>query len=58
MLVVGILVGKISEWYTSDHYKTVKEIARQAETGPATVTLASPWSCQGLLDTRSRCRRP
>ncbi|MEZ5176306.1 MAG: sodium-translocating pyrophosphatase [Acidimicrobiia bacterium] len=39
-LVVGILVGKISEWYTSDHYKTVKEIARQAETGPATVTLA------------------
>jgi K(+)-stimulated pyrophosphate-energized sodium pump len=39
-LVVGILVGKISEWYTSDHYKTVKNIARQAETGPATVVLA------------------
>ncbi len=39
-LAVGMLVGKISEWYTSDHYKTVKEIARQAETGPATVTLA------------------
>ena len=39
-LGVGLLVGKISEWYTSDHYKTVKEIARQAETGPATVTLA------------------
>jgi K(+)-stimulated pyrophosphate-energized sodium pump len=39
-LAVGILVGKISEWYTSDHYKTVKEIARQAETGPATVVLA------------------
>ncbi len=39
-LGVGILVGKISEWYTSDHYKTVKEIARQAETGPATVALA------------------
>ena len=39
-LGVGILVGKISEWYTSDHFKTVKEIARQAETGPATVTLA------------------
>ncbi|MGI9585428.1 MAG: proton/sodium-translocating pyrophosphatase, partial [Acidimicrobiia bacterium] len=29
-----------SEWYTSDHYKTVKEIARQSETGPATVVLA------------------
>ncbi len=39
-LVVGLFVGKISEWFTSDHYKTVKEIARQAETGPATVTLA------------------
>ncbi len=39
-LVVGIVVGKISEWYTSDHYKTVKEIARQSETGPATVILA------------------
>jgi K(+)-stimulated pyrophosphate-energized sodium pump len=39
-LAVGLLVGKISEWYTSDHYKTVKEIARQAETGPATVVLA------------------
>jgi K(+)-stimulated pyrophosphate-energized sodium pump len=39
-LVIGIIVGKISEWYTSDHYKTVKEIARQSETGPATVILA------------------
>ena len=39
-LGVGLMVGKISEWYTSDHYKTVKEIARQAETGPATVVLA------------------
>ena len=39
-LVVGILVGKISEIFTSDHYKPVKEIARQTETGPATVVLA------------------
>ena len=39
-LLVGMLVGKISEWYTSDHYKTVKEIARQSETGAATVVLA------------------
>lgn len=38
-LVVGWLVGKISEWFTSDHYKTVKEIARQAQTGPATVII-------------------
>ena len=39
-LVIGMAVGKISEWYTSDHYKTVKDIARQSETGPATVVLA------------------
>ena len=39
-LLVGIVVGKISEIYTSDHHKTVKEIARQTETGPATVILA------------------
>ncbi|MBW3590396.1 MAG: sodium-translocating pyrophosphatase [Actinobacteria bacterium] len=39
-LLVGVLVGKISEIFTSDHYKSVKNIARQAETGPATVILA------------------
>jgi K(+)-stimulated pyrophosphate-energized sodium pump len=39
-LGVGLLIGKISEWYTSDHHKTVKDIAKQAETGPATVVLA------------------
>ena len=39
-LGIGLLIGKISEWYTSDHFKTVKEIARQSETGPATVVLA------------------
>jgi K(+)-stimulated pyrophosphate-energized sodium pump len=39
-LLVGFTIGKISEIYTSDAYRTVKEIARQAETGPATVILA------------------
>jgi len=39
-LIVGWLVGKISEWFTSDDYKTVKEIARQSQTGPATVIIA------------------
>jgi K(+)-stimulated pyrophosphate-energized sodium pump len=39
-LVVGLLIGQTSEWFTSDHYKPVKEIARQAQTGPATVVLA------------------
>ncbi|MGH8914692.1 MAG: sodium-translocating pyrophosphatase [Acidimicrobiia bacterium] len=39
-LVVGWLVGKISEWFTSDDHKTVKEIARHSQTGPATVIIA------------------
>ncbi len=39
-LLVGVLVGRISMWFTSDHYKVVKEIARQTQTGPATVVLA------------------
>ena len=39
-LIVGWLVGKISEWFTSDDYKKVKEIARQSQTGPATVIIS------------------
>ena len=39
-LAAGWLIGRISEIFTSDHYKIVKEVARQAETGPATVALA------------------
>ena len=38
-LVVGWFVGKVSEWFTSDGYRTVKEIARQSQTGPATVII-------------------
>ena len=39
-LAVGLSVGRISEYFTSDHYRPVKEIAKQSETGPATVVLA------------------
>ena len=39
-LAVGWFVGKITEWFTSDHFKTVKEVARQAQTGPATVMIS------------------
>jgi K(+)-stimulated pyrophosphate-energized sodium pump len=39
-LAVGLAIGQISEYFTSDHYRPVKEIARQAGTGPATVVLA------------------
>jgi K(+)-stimulated pyrophosphate-energized sodium pump len=38
-LAVGWLIGQISEWFTSDHHHIVKEIARQSQTGPATVVL-------------------
>ena len=39
-LFVGYLIGQISEWFTSDHHRIVKEVARQAQTGPATVALS------------------
>ncbi len=39
-LAVGYLIGKLSEFFTSDQYRIVKEVARQSETGPATVALA------------------
>ena len=39
-LLVGVLIGKIAEYYTSDEYKHVKEIARQSNTGHATNIIA------------------
>ncbi|RZP23629.1 MAG: sodium-translocating pyrophosphatase, partial [Candidatus Actinomarinales bacterium] len=39
-LGVGLLVGQISEWFTSDHHSVVKNIADQAKTGPATLVLS------------------
>lgn len=35
-IVVGLLIGKITEVYTSDAYKSVQRIAQQSETGTAT----------------------
>ncbi|WHH59277.1 sodium-translocating pyrophosphatase [Petroclostridium sp. X23] len=35
-LVVGIMIGQITEYYTSSDYNPVKEIAKQSETGAAT----------------------
>lgn len=35
-LIVGILIGSITEYYTSDKYRPVHKIAEQSETGPAT----------------------
>jgi K(+)-stimulated pyrophosphate-energized sodium pump len=39
-LVVGWAIGKVAEIWTSDHYRPVKGIANQSETGPATTILA------------------
>ena len=39
-LVVGYAIGKVAEIWTSADYQPVKQIARQAETGPATTVLA------------------
>ncbi|MFI3244765.1 MAG: sodium-translocating pyrophosphatase, partial [Akkermansia sp.] len=39
-LVVGIAIGKVTEYYTSFDYKPVKFIAENATTGPATVIIA------------------
>ncbi len=39
-LAVGWGIGKVAEWFTSDAYPTVRKIARQSETGPATTVLA------------------
>jgi K(+)-stimulated pyrophosphate-energized sodium pump len=38
-LVAGLAIGRISEYYTSDHFAPVKALAEQARTGPATVIL-------------------
>ena len=39
-LVVGLLIGKITEIYTSADYASVKKIAEQSETGPATTIIS------------------
>ena len=39
-LVVGLLIGKITEYYTSAEYKSVQLIANESETGPATNIIA------------------
>jgi K(+)-stimulated pyrophosphate-energized sodium pump len=39
-LLAGLAIGKLSEYYTSDHYRPVKNIAASAETGSATTILS------------------
>ncbi|MDO4176223.1 MAG: sodium-translocating pyrophosphatase [Bacillota bacterium] len=39
-LVVGVAIGKITEIYTSEDYKSVKKIAEQSQTGSATTIIS------------------
>ncbi len=39
-LIVGVLIGLITEIYTSDSYKSVHQIANQSETGSATTIIS------------------
>jgi K(+)-stimulated pyrophosphate-energized sodium pump len=48
-LLAGYLIGFASEYYTSDHYPPVKKLAKQAETGPATVIIAGV--AEGMIST-------
>ena len=38
-LIAGVIIGKITEYYTSDEYKPVRGIAEQAVMGPATTII-------------------
>ncbi len=38
-LVVGVIIGRATEYYTSDEYKPTRGIAQQSLTGPATVII-------------------
>ncbi|MGI6096825.1 MAG: sodium-translocating pyrophosphatase [Dethiobacteria bacterium] len=35
-LIAGLVIGRLTEYYTSDHFEPVKEIARASQTGSAT----------------------
>lgn len=39
-LVVGVLIGLVTEYYTSADYNPVKKIGAQSETGPATTIIS------------------
>ncbi|MBP1925522.1 K(+)-stimulated pyrophosphate-energized sodium pump [Sedimentibacter acidaminivorans] len=39
-LAVGLIIAKITEYYTATEYKPVQNIADQAETGPATTIIS------------------
>ncbi|MCC8162796.1 MAG: sodium-translocating pyrophosphatase [Lachnospiraceae bacterium] len=39
-LLVGVVIGKVTEYYTSDAYKPVQKVGEQSETGAATTIIS------------------
>ncbi|MBU8914077.1 MAG: sodium-translocating pyrophosphatase, partial [Spirochaetales bacterium] len=48
-LIVGIAIGKVTEYYTSSTHRPTREVARNALTGPATVIISGLGS--GMIST-------
>ncbi|NLZ43817.1 MAG: sodium-translocating pyrophosphatase, partial [Clostridia bacterium] len=48
-LLAGVLIGRLSEYYTSADYKPTKQVAETAVTGPATVIISG--LSVGMLST-------
>jgi len=48
-IVSGIVIGLTSEYFTSDHYKPVQEIAKSAKTGSATIIIRG--LAEGMMST-------
>lgn len=48
-LVAGVLIGAITEYFTSDTYKPTKRLADSSETGPATIIISG--LSLGMLST-------
>jgi len=48
-LIAGVLIGSITEYYTSDTYKPTQKLAGASETGPATIIIGG--LSLGMLST-------
>ncbi|SHK27880.1 sodium-translocating pyrophosphatase [Paramaledivibacter caminithermalis] len=48
-LIVGLIIGQLTEYYTSGDFGSVKKIAKQSETGPATTIISG--LAVGMLST-------
>ncbi|WP_432401596.1 sodium-translocating pyrophosphatase [Wukongibacter sp. M2B1] len=48
-LIVGLIIGQLTEIYTSGEFGSVKKIAKQSETGPATTIISG--LAVGMLST-------